>query len=178
MPACSEDLVLSDQQILAVQAGLKKPGVMIHIDNGWDTQLQTNWYSGLTSSGVVSTKDRDIIGLSFYPFYGTQARFSNLAITMRTLATEYNKPIMVAETDFPTECVGKYMRKPTLSKPSIPASADGQTRWVKKVIDLVKGVPSGLGQGVFYWEAASNNNTSLGSACEDVTLFKSDWSKR
>ncbi|KAF2663528.1 glycoside hydrolase family 53 protein [Microthyrium microscopicum] len=160
----------------AVAAGLKKPEVMIHIDNGWDSQLQQNWFAGLTASGVVTTKDWDVIGLSFYPFYNTRATFANLATSMRNLATKYNKPIHVAETDYPAECTGKYKAKPQMSEPSIPSNVGGQTQWVQKTIQTVKAVPNGLGQGIFYWEPTWTNNTGLGSACEDAILFASKWS--
>jgi arabinogalactan endo-1,4-beta-galactosidase len=161
----------------AVQAGLSKPLVMIHIDNGWDSNLQSKWFAGITSSGTVSTKDWDVIGLSFYPFYSPKATFANLQSSMSNLAAKYNKPIMVAETDYPVECAGKYKPKPQFSEPRIPISVEGQLEWSRKVIEAVRKVPNGLGQGVFYWEPAFTNNTSLGSACEDAILFKADWSK-
>lgn len=161
----------------AVKAGLRRPLVMIHIDNGWDRNLQTQWFAGLTASRVVSTADWDVIGLSFYPFYSNKATFNNLANSMSALASKYGKPIMVAETDYPAECVGKYKPKPAFSEPSIALSVKGQIDWTRRLISTVKKVPNGLGQGVFYWEPAWTNNTSLGSACEDAILFRPDWSK-
>jgi arabinogalactan endo-1,4-beta-galactosidase len=44
------------------------------------------------------------------------------------------------------------------------------------VIDIVRQVPYGLGRGVYYWEPAWLNNTSLGSACNDAILFQADYS--
>jgi len=55
-------------------------------------------------------------------------------------------------------------------------SVDGQLIWVNEVIDIVKEVPNGLGQGVHYWEPAWLNNTSLGSNCTDTILFSTDYS--
>jgi arabinogalactan endo-1,4-beta-galactosidase len=161
----------------AVKAGLRRPQVMIHIDNGWDRGLQLRWFSGLTASRTVTTADWDVIGLSFYPFYSDKATFNNLASSMSALAAKYSKPIMVAETDYPVECKGKYKPKPAFSEPSIALSVKGQIDWTRRLISTVKKVPNGLGQGVFYWEPAWTNNTSLGSACEDAILFRPDWSK-
>lgn len=48
---------------------------------------------------------------------------------------------------------------------------------VHDIIDVVKQVPHGLGQGVNYWEPAWLNNTGLGSACQDAILFDADWSQ-
>lgn len=159
----------------AVAEGVKKPEVMIHIDNGWDTNLQLNWFDALTGTGKVETSDWDIFGFSFYPFYGTSATLANLKNTLNTLADKYNKPLHVVETDWPAICSGS--RAPDLSEPSIPASAPGQTEWVHDVIDVVRQVPRGLGQGVNYWEPAWLNNTGLGSACQDVLLFAGDFSE-
>jgi arabinogalactan endo-1,4-beta-galactosidase len=161
----------------AVHAGLTMPAVMIHIDNGWNTDLQTKWFSALTGTGIVSVRDWDVIGLSFYPFYGKKATFANLARSMTTLATMYSKPIMVVETDYPARCDGNTKPRPEFSEPKIPISVDGQIEWNRRLIQTVKSVPSGLGQGVFYWEPGWTNNTGLGSSCEDALLFQADWSK-
>jgi hypothetical protein len=41
----------------AVQAGVKKPQVMIHVDNGWNTTLQQAWFGALVATGKVKTSD-------------------------------------------------------------------------------------------------------------------------
>ncbi|KAJ9621038.1 hypothetical protein H2203_007625 [Taxawa tesnikishii (nom. ined.)] len=158
----------------AVARGVCKPAVMIHIDNGWNKTLQLDWFGALTGTGKVKTSDWDVFGFSFYPFYGTSATLENLADTLNTLAAKYNKPLHVVETDWPAICNGT--GAPELSDTSIPISAQGQTEWVRDIVSVVKGVPNGLGQGVNYWEPAWLNNTGLGSACQDATLFQADWS--
>lgn len=120
----------------AVRSGIKKPQVMIHIDNGYDLRLQQRWFSALTATGKVKTSDWDVFGFSLYPFYGTGATLANLKTTVNWVAKKYNKPIHVVETDWPAICTGE--SAPTLSEPSIPASVDGQLEWVGKVIDVVK----------------------------------------
>ena len=164
----------------AVHAGIKKPQVMIHIDNGWNLTLQETWFSSLTATGKVKTKDWDIFGFSFYPFYGTAATLANLKTSLHAIANKYNKPIHVVETDWPAICYNDTSSDtvaPSLSEPSIPASVPGQLEWVHDIVDIVKGVPRGLGQGVNYWEPAWLNNTGLGSACQDAILFDADWSQ-
>ena len=158
----------------AADKGVKKPEVMIHIDNGWNLTLQDKWFSSLTATGKVKTSDWDIFGFSFYPFYGTAATLANLKTTLNTIATKYGKPVHVVETDWPAICTGA--DAPELSEPSIPASVPGQVQWVKDIVNVVKQVPRGLGQGVNYWEPAWLNNTGLGSACQDAILFDADWS--
>jgi arabinogalactan endo-1,4-beta-galactosidase len=130
----------------AVAAGVHAPQVMIHIDNGYNLTTQQRWFEALTATGKVKTRDWDVIGLSFYPFYGTGATLKNLKDTMTWLAKKYSKPIHVVETDWPAICTGE--DAPTLSEPSIPASAEGQLEWGRKVLKIVKGLPNGLGQGI------------------------------
>jgi arabinogalactan endo-1,4-beta-galactosidase len=149
---------------------------MIHIDNGWDTNLQSSWFSSFLGAGVVKPEDFDVFGFSFYPFYGTGATFSNLNRTLWTIADRYKKPIHVAETNWPFTCASTSSRSaPALSEPSIPIGARGQVQWVKGIIDILKAVPGGLGAGIHYWEPGWLNNTSLGSGCGDNILFTADW---
>ncbi|EPE31529.1 (Trans)glycosidase [Glarea lozoyensis ATCC 20868] len=159
----------------AYRAGFSKTQVMIHVDNGWNVTLQQRWYGALVANGVP-TSAWDVIGVSFYPFYGTSATFDNLKNSLNTLARQYRKPLQVVETDYPAICNGQWNPIPESSEPSIPYSVDGQLIWVKKVIDIVKAVPYGLGRGVHYWEPAWLNNTSLGSDCNDAILFQPDYS--
>ncbi|KAK3714339.1 hypothetical protein LTR37_007925 [Vermiconidia calcicola] len=159
----------------AVAAGVHKPQVMIHIDNGWNITLQERWFNSFLATGKVKTSDWDIFGFSMYPFYGTAATFSNLRTTLNFIANKYNKPIHLVETDWPNKCSGP--DAPELSEPSIPVSAQGQIEWVHCIIKIVKGLPRGLGQGINYWEPAWLNNTGLGGTCQSAILFRADWSE-
>lgn len=125
----------------AIAAGVTKPQVMIHIDNGWDLSLQRRWFGALTGTGLVSTSDWDIFGFSCYPFYGTDATLDNLETSLTWIANKYNKPIHVVETDWPNECSGA--DAPELSEPNIPVSPRGQIEWVHDIADIVKGLPNG-----------------------------------
>lgn len=153
----------------------KPPQVMIHVDNGWNLTLQQRWYGALEANGV-SRRSWDLFGVSFYPFYGTSATLANLRASLGWLAGEYGKPVHVAETDYPAICNGQYNPIPESSEPEIPYDVDGQIEWMREVANVVREVPRGLGHGVWYWEPAWLNNTSLGSACEDAILFRPDYS--
>lgn len=155
--------------------GRKPPQIMIHVDNGWNLTLQQRWYGALEANGVPRSA-WDLFGVSFYPFYGTSATLANLRSTLGWLAGEYGKPVHVAETDYPAICNGQYNPIPESSEPEIPYNVDGQIEWMREVVSVVREVPGGLGRGVWYWEPAWLNNTSLGSACEDAILFRPDYS--
>ncbi|RDW85804.1 putative arabinogalactan endo-1,4-beta-galactosidase [Coleophoma crateriformis] len=153
----------------AVNQGVTKPQVMIHIDNGWNLTLQQRWFDAMTANGV-QTSDWDVFGFSFYPFYGTSATFGNLRTTLNWLAHKYKKPLQVVETDYPAICNGEYNPIPESSEPEIPYSVAGQINWTDNVIDIVRAVPFGLGVGVHYWEPAWLSD------CEDAILFRADYS--
>ncbi|KAL1651926.1 hypothetical protein SLS58_000049 [Diplodia intermedia] len=160
----------------AAASGVRRPDVMIHVDNGWNVTLQETWFAALVDTGLVSAADWDVFGFSFYPFYGTQATFANLKKSLTTMSRKYKKPVQVVETDYPVLCSGTWGPVPDLSEPSVPVSVEGQIEWVRKVIDVVRRVPEGRGTGVHYWEPAWTNLTSLGSACDDAILFDADYS--
>jgi len=160
----------------AVLAGVTKPQVMIHIDDGWNLTIQERWFGALTANGVPTTA-WDVFGFSFYPFYGTGATLAALNNSLTTLALQYGKPLHVVETDYPAVCNGEFNPIPPSSEPEIPYDVQGQITWTDDVISVVQQVPNGLGQGVHYWEPAWLNNTSLGSACNDALLFEADFDK-
>lgn len=155
----------------AVVAGVTQPKVMIHLNDGWDKETQLWWYKALLATGTVTTSDFDVLGVSFYPFYGTDATIPNLQTSLDALASTYKKPVMVVETDWPVSCDGV-----TLSNTTVPVSAAGQAEWTSGIESVLEGVPDSLGQGLFYFEPAYINNTALSSDCDDVILFDVDWS--
>lgn len=131
----------------------------------WRSRCQWCEYNGL-----------DDLWIFIYPSYGTSATFANLKNSLYTLAEQYRKPLQVAETDYPAICNGEYEPIPTSSEPEIPYDIQGQITWVDDAIDIVMGIPYGLGRGIHYWEPAWLNNTSLGSNCTDAILFTADYS--
>jgi arabinogalactan endo-1,4-beta-galactosidase len=118
-------------------AGTSMPKIVIHIDRGgdWDT---TKWFfDNLQSQGVPF----DMIGQSFYPFW--HGSLGDLDHCLTNAASRYNKPVIVAETDFP------YQYSTNIY--GIPATTNGQVQFLAALAQVVKGVPNGLGAGIFWW---------------------------
>ncbi|RLN70386.1 hypothetical protein BBJ28_00018675 [Nothophytophthora sp. Chile5] len=153
----------------AVTAGTTQPKVMIHLDNGWKYETVSWFLEGLFAEGTVTTDDVDVFGFSYYPYYSTDATLSALTSSLTQVANTYNKPIYVAETDWPTECSSV-----TLSE-SYPLNARGQRQWVIAIMDVLEGLPNSLGAGIFYWEPAYLTVAGLGSSCESALLFSVNW---
>ncbi|KZV94783.1 endogalactanase [Exidia glandulosa HHB12029] len=140
--------------------------VMIHLADGWNSSGQSGWYKNIQIQGAFSLSDFDIMGVSFYPFYGTSATLANLQSSLNNLANTFGKPIIVAETDWPaTNSCGS-----TTLSASYAKSPDGQTQWLQAIVNVLKAVPKGLGQGFLYWEPGWIGNANLGSGCADNLL--------
>ncbi|KAJ8575752.1 hypothetical protein ON010_g3464 [Phytophthora cinnamomi] len=153
----------------AVAAGTKQPQIMIHVDNGWDYDYVSKFFTGLFANGTVTPDDVDVLGFSFYPFYGEEATIDALKSSLTQIANDYNKPVYVAETDWPVAC-----ENVTLSA-DYPVSPEGQVQWVNAIKEVLEGLPNGLGGGIFYWEPAYIKVASLGSSCASALLFDVDW---
>lgn len=67
---------------------------------------------------------------------------------------------MVVETDWPTSCAGV-----SLSEPSVPISAAGQSTWVADIRNVLSSLSGGHGLGIVYWEPGWIGNANLGSSC-------------
>lgn len=125
-------------------ASTTQPLIVVHTDNGWNNATQSWFYSNLLAQGTFLATDFDIMGFSFYPFYGTSATLANLKSTLNYMISKYGKDVIVAETDWPNSCSGVQ-----LSESSIPVSAAGQTTWVGDIITLLEGLPGGHGKGMY-----------------------------
>lgn len=128
----------------------------MHTDNGWNQATQTWFYSNLMTQGTFLSTDFDIMGFSFYPFYGTGATLANLKATLEYMIFTYGKDVIIAETDFPNSCSGV-----TLSESSIPTSAAGQTQWVNDVTSILEALPNSHGKGMFDCSFLSNVCSSM-----------------
>jgi arabinogalactan endo-1,4-beta-galactosidase len=120
-------------------SGTNLPGIVVHIDRGGDWAA-TQWFFDRLSAENVPF---DIIGLSYYPFW--HGALNDLQTCANNAAARYQKPIIVAETAFPfSNSTNIY---------GIPATTNGQVQFVKQLAEVIKGVPGGLGSGVFWWAA-------------------------
>ena len=118
-------------------AGTNMPKTVIHIDRGGDWNTTKWFFDNLRSQNV----QYDMIGESYYPFWHGQ--WTNLSICLTNASKRYNKPVIVAETDFPWQF--------STNLYGIPATTNGQIQYVSTIAQIVKGVPGGLGAGIFWW---------------------------
>ena len=81
----------------SASAGIKastiavKPKIMIHLDNGWNYATQQYWYDLVLGEGPLVAADYDIQGVSYYPFYNSQATLASLKSSLESMRTKYKK---------------------------------------------------------------------------------------
>jgi arabinogalactan endo-1,4-beta-galactosidase len=118
-------------------AGDPSPKVMIHIDRGGDW-AGTQWYFDNLLRQPV---EFDFIGLSYYPFF--HGDLGALRTCLDRAAVRYGKPMVVVETAFPWTNSAALV--------GLPATPEGQSRYVIELAKVVRGARGGLGRGIFWW---------------------------
>lgn len=143
----------------AVDANLP---VMIHLDNGGNNALYRDWFDHYMERG----EDFDIIGLSYYPFW--HGALSDLADNMKDISERYQKDVIVAEVSMgytmedyqayeklaAEERKGMATKAELAEKVPYPMTPEGQRKFMKEVMQVIRDVPNGRGKGFFYWEPA------------------------
>ena len=155
--------------------------VMMHYDQGGDNTLSSAFYSQLTSHGVPF----DVIGLSYYPFF--HGAISAMRANVDALATQFHKPIVIAETQYPWtlangnsplgDSTGNFVWQTSQLSPGYPASPGGQLSFITDELSILAQVPGGLGAGLFYWApdwipgVPWEPGANIGSPNVNLTLF-------
>ena len=157
--------------------------IMMHYDQGGDQALSSAFYSQLTAHGVPF----DVIGLSYYPFF--HGAISAMRANVDALATQFRKPIVIAETQYPWtlangnsplgDSTGDFVWQTSQLSPGYPASPGGQLSFVTDELSILAQVPGGLGAGLFYWApdwipgVPWEPGTGVGTPNANLTLFNS-----
>ena len=149
--------------IRAVREYNKSIPIMIHLDNGGNNEMYRDWFDNYFSHGGL---DFEYIGLSYYPFW--HGSFDDLRYNMNDMAKRYKKDMIVAEvsTGFTLDDYKEYEkllddeRKGMATKPELaakvpyPMSPEGQSDFMKDLMELISNVEDGRGKGFIYWEPA------------------------
>jgi arabinogalactan endo-1,4-beta-galactosidase len=117
------------------------PKIVIHIASGanWGG---TRWFM---DNLILQQARFDIIGESYYP--ELHGPLTNLSTCLIKTPRRYNKAVFVAETSFP------WASSTPTNLYGIPVSTNGQVQYVVALAPVVKGLPGGMVNGVFWWDA-------------------------
>lgn len=128
----------------------KPTQIMIHIDRGGDIPTNKWFFDKLLQEGV----EFDAIGESYYPFWHGMPE--ELAETLDFLGKNYGKDIYLAEVAYPYKHHEMYENALNGDQEgwerltgAYPLTPEGQQRFMKHVIEIVKA--SSHGKGIFYW---------------------------
>ena len=164
-------------------ANLLKKGIQAvkEVDPSIKTMIHYAGYSGaqqyfsnINTQGV----SYDYIGLSYYPvFHGKD--MDALASGMSSLVSSFNKPILIAETDYPftlswNDQTNNTVGLPDQLIPSYPATLSGQAAFLTALLKKVNALGT-KGLGVCYWSpdlvAYKGTSSTTGSFMENQALF-------
>jgi arabinogalactan endo-1,4-beta-galactosidase len=133
--------------------------IAIHTDLGGgetpyghnDTERAQYFYSQLQTYGVPF----DVIVLSYYPVF--QGSLAGMRTTVNALATQFQKPIVLGETQYPWTLadgndLGNTVWQASQLIDAYPDSPGGQISMVNDELSILAAAPHGLGMGDFYWE--------------------------
>jgi arabinogalactan endo-1,4-beta-galactosidase len=156
--------------------------IMMHYDQGADYTDSSAFYSTLEQYGVPF----DVIGLSYYPVLSEPA-ISGLKANVDGLATQFHKPIVIAETQYPWtlangnsplgDSTGDFAWEQSQIEPGYPATPGGQLSFVTDELSTLATAPDGLGAGLFYWApdwipgVPWEPGAGVGSPNVNMTLF-------
>jgi arabinogalactan endo-1,4-beta-galactosidase len=131
--------------------GANSPRIMLHFDQGGDNADSYTFFHNLVARGVHF----DVIGLSYYPFW--HGTLSDLRDNVDKLATQFDKDIVVAETQYAWtlangDSEGNFVWQANQVSPGYPASPGGQLSFANDVLSILAAAPGGHGAGLFYWE--------------------------
>ena len=144
--------------IRAARSVDKNLPVMLHLDNGGNNALYTEWFDEFVKRG----EDFDVIGLSYYPFW--HGTLQELEDNMHDISARYGKELIVAEVsmghtmeDYGTyEKLSDEERKGMATKPELaakiehPMTPQGQSDFMRDFLTRISRVKGA--RGFYYWE--------------------------
>ncbi|WP_066461992.1 glycosyl hydrolase 53 family protein [Sanguibacter suarezii] len=157
----------------AVRAVYPDALVAVHFTN----PERAGSYASIAKNLDTYKVDYDVFASSYYPFW--HGSLSNLTSVLSTVATTYDKEVMVAETSWNYTLADgdghENVIKPASGFNQYPSSVQGQATAVRDVMEAVTDVgPAGL--GVFYWEPAWLPVGPPANLAENSALWERDGS--
>lgn len=122
--------------------------IMIHLDNGGFNEMYVEWFDEFTKRA----EPIDIIGLSYYPFWHG---------TMEDYRDREGKPL--------DQLKGMATKPELVEKLDYPMTKEGQTSFMKDLMELIADIPGG--EGFYYWEPAWISVPGCGWATEAALAY-------
>ena len=146
--------------------------IMIHYAG---TNGAPGFFSNVQTQGV----NYDIMGISYYPWWHNRD-LTGLQTDLNSLATNYNKDILIAETAYPftlawNDNTNNIVGASTPLLPAYTATQDGQLKFLTDLRTTIHNIPGNHGLGMCYWApdwvAYRGTSATNGSSWENLALF-------
>lgn len=146
----------------AVKAVFPQAIVIVHVDNGYDSELFKWFFDELKKNGGKW----DMIGMSLYPYWAmlynklsADKTITDCIANIKLVASSYDCDVMLVETGMQCADNGKLASATVL--------AEGKSQ-LTKILQQCKDNTNGRCKGVFYWEPECKPSTyALGAFTED-----------
>lgn len=146
--------------------------IMLHYA---ETDGAADFYNNMKTNAVPY----DIIGLSYYPWWGTKD-LSVVSTQLNQLAVNFNKKIFIAETAYPwtlqwNDYTNNNVGETGQLITNYQATPAGQLQFLQKLKTIITSVPNKLGLGYCYWApdwvAFKGPTATDGSSWENLAMF-------
>ncbi|MGV3616627.1 MAG: glycoside hydrolase family 53 protein [Fimbriimonas sp.] len=144
---------------------------MVHLDRGADNKVSVWWFDHFLKTGV----DFDLIGMSYYPWW--HGTLDQLKANLDDLSRRYKKDIYLVETAYPwgwDETPGEHVYNGPKTEAGYPATPEGQAKFLRKVEEIVRGVPDGRGKGILYWAPLWITTKKRHSPYQNLAVFDAE----
>ncbi len=126
--------------------------------------------------------DYDVFGSSYYPFW--HGTLDNLASVLSSIATDYNKKVMVLETSYAytpydTDFYGNTISDGGAVTKTYPYTVQGQANSVRSIVDTLVNKTTNA-YGIFYWEGTwiAVGTDSFEANSEKWEKYGSGWATK
>lgn len=156
-----DDQAEFDRLAALVEAGIRgvrqgagdqpTPAIMLHLAFGQSWDKSHYFFDQFNTRGV----EFDVIGYSFYPRFG--GTIDAVEDNVRRSIQAFGKPVVLVELGF---AYAGGEKEPRAEHFEYPCTPQGQAAFTREVVQMIQGMPNGMGRGVFWWHAAATPTPS------------------
>lgn len=127
-------------------AGEQSVRIVIHIHQGGNWAATKRFFESIEKHGVPY----DVIGLSYYPWW--HGTIEDVRRTVHGAALTFDKDVWVVETAYPYRRLDvSRIKRGNPDSMHWPMTPEGQARFARQLVQIVRGAPRGRGLGVLWW---------------------------
>lgn len=145
----------------AVREEMPEAKIILHLDDAGNDKKYEYFFTACDTLGV----DYDIIGTSYYPFYGNKSA-KDVAEFSQRQGEKFHRPVMIMETGYAFNRVlpNGYPGQIKHNGPYNKMTPNGQKEFMSELLQEMKNVPEPYVLGDLYWDPIMIENPGVGWA--------------